>query len=142
MPGGFIGHGAEVPGGTNEFTREKFIEYSIAATRYAYGLEDIKPVRSVIASEGEADAGQADKSIIEKNSATLNNLRLWDFHYQQVYNQLQQLRYYNLQMWMDRYQLEMNTPGMLSVRELNQDNTGAGQNLGQPSSQYTHGYGR
>lgn len=131
----------------NEFTREKeFIEYSIAATRYAYGLEDIKPVRSVIAGEGEADAGQADKSIIEKNSATLNNLRLWDFRpIQQVYNQLQQLRrYYNFaDVDVDRYQLgDEYRQVMLSVRELNQNNlperarTWVNRRL-----QYTHGYG-
>lgn len=131
----------------NEFAREKqFIEYSIAATRYAYGLEDIQPVRAVVAGEGKTGDLQLDSNIIEENRTTLNNLRLWDFRpIQQVYNQLQQLRrYYTFaDVDVDRYQLgDDYRQVMLSVRELSQDNlserakTWVNRRL-----QYTHGYG-
>lgn len=127
----------------NEFGREKnYIEYNIAATRQAYGLEEVEPI-SVI-TEDAADA--EGKNIIEENQATLSNLRLWDFRpIQQVYNQMQQLRrYYSFNdVDVDRYRLgDDYRQVMISVRELDQERlserarTWVNRRL-----QYTHGYG-
>jgi len=127
----------------NEFSREKdYIEYNIAATRYAYGLEGVKSV-SVITDEASGEKGE---EIVEKNRTTLNNIRLWDFRpIQQVYNQMQQLRrYYSFQgVNVDRYRFgDDYRQVMISVRELNQDKlserarTWVNRRL-----QYTHGYG-
>ncbi len=126
----------------NEFSREKkYIEHNIAATRYAYGLEGVKPV-SVITDEAE----EAGEDIVKKNRITLANIRLWDFRpIQQVYNQMQQLRrYYSFHdVNVDRYRFgDDYRQVMISVRELNQDKlserarTWVNRRL-----QYTHGYG-
>lgn len=127
----------------NEFSREKeYIEHNIDATRYAYGLEGVKPV-SVITDDAEGEVG---KEIVEKNQITLANIRLWDFRpIQQVYNQMQQLRrYYSFHdVNVDRYRFDDDyRQVMISVRELNQDKlserarTWVNRRL-----QYTHGYG-
>ena len=126
----------------NEFNREKeYIEYNIAATRYAYGLEDVKPV--TVIDDGVEEAGS---NIVEDNLVTLSNVRLWDFRpIQQVYNQMQQLRrYYSFPgVNVDRYRFgDDYRQVMISVRELDQDRlserarTWVNQRL-----QYTHGYG-
>jgi uncharacterized membrane protein (UPF0182 family) len=126
----------------NEFNREKeYIEYNIDATRYAYGLEDVKPI--TVVDDGE---DKADSNIVEDNRVTLSNVRLWDFRpIQQVYNQMQQLRrYYSFPgVNVDRYRFgDDYRQVMISVRELDQDRlserarTWVNQRL-----QYTHGYG-
>ncbi|MGB4505213.1 MAG: UPF0182 family protein [Syntrophaceticus sp.] len=126
----------------NEFSREKkYIEYNIAATRYAYGLEGVKPV-SVIKEEAE----ETGKDVIEKNRTTLSNIRLWDFRpIQQVYNQMQQLRrYYSFHdVNVDRYNLgDDYRQVMISVRELNQDKLSErARTWMNRRLQYTHGYG-
>ncbi len=127
----------------NEFGREKtYIEHNIAATRQAYGLENVKSI-NVVTEEAAEGEGQ---DLIEENRTTLNNLRLWDFRpIQQVYNQMQQLRrYYSFHdVDVDRYRVgDDYRQVMISVRELDQERlserarTWVNRRL-----QYTHGYG-
>jgi len=127
----------------NEFGREKtYIEYNIAATRQAYGLENVKSINVVTEDAAEIEG----EKLIEENRTTLNNLRLWDFRpIQQVYNQMQQLRrYYSFHdVDVDRYRVgDDYRQVMISVRELDQEKlserarTWVNRRL-----QYTHGYG-
>ncbi len=128
----------------NEFAREEpYIEYGLDATRFAFGLDDVRSVSTVAAGAG---AGGLDEETLEKSAGLLRNLRLWDFRpLQQVYNQLQQLRRYYVfaDVDVDRYRLgDQYRQVMLAVRELNQENlpkragTWVNRRL-----QYTHGYG-
>lgn len=125
----------------NEFSREQpYLEYNVAATRYAYDLEKVRHTESLLKS------GAANQLVLEKYRSTLANLRLWDYRpLGQVYSQMQQLRrYYRfVDVDIDRYKIGKDyRQVMLSVRELDQNNlperarTWVNRRL-----QYTHGYG-
>jgi uncharacterized membrane protein (UPF0182 family) len=124
----------------NELTKERpYIEHNINYTRDAYGLaqvqrEDFPAV---------ADLSRAD---LTNNSATVDNIRLWDYRpLLSTYRQLQEIRlYYRFQdVDIDRYTLDGDyRQVMLSAREMDYDEappeaqTWVNQRL-----KFTHGYG-
>ncbi len=101
----------------NEQAREApYIEHNIAATRLAFGLNDIEE-REI---SGDAELTRQD---IANNRETLDNVRLWD-HQQllETFGQIQEIRtYYDfIQVDNDRYTIDGQTRQvMLSARELN-----------------------
>jgi uncharacterized membrane protein (UPF0182 family) len=101
----------------NEQAREApYIEHNIAATREAFGLAAVQELEI----SGDAELTRAD---IERNRATLDNVRLWD-HQQllETFGQIQEIRtYYDfVAVDNDRYQIGGQTRQvMLSARELN-----------------------
>ncbi|MEM7030798.1 MAG: UPF0182 family protein [Chloroflexota bacterium] len=142
--GGFILRGI-VPGlvqrfvvEPNELTRETpYIEHNIAFTNKAYNLDKI--------DERPFDNFQPlSAADLEANTATLENIRLWDYRpLQTTFNQLQALRlYYSFEdVDLDRYVINGELRQVnLSARELDkgqlQSPTWINQKL-----QFTHGYG-
>jgi hypothetical protein len=122
----------------NEQTRESpFIQHNIDATRRAFGLDTIE------ARELSGDA-LLTLDDIEANSATVENVRLWDHQpLLDTFGQLQVIRtYYDFaSVDNDRYQIDGGTRQvMLSPRELNSANlpnrTWVNERL-----TFTHGYG-
>ena len=124
----------------NELTKERpYIEHNIAFTRAAYGLSQVEREDF----PAEADLDQTD---LAENSATLDNIRLWDYRpLLSTYRQLQEIRlYYRFQdVDIDRYTLDGDyRQVMLSAREMDYDEappeaqTWVNQRL-----KFTHGYG-
>ena len=126
----------------NELDKERqYIEYNIAYTRKAYGLDSTKtkvvqfPVRDGITPMNLVD-----------DAATLQSIRLWDWRVlEATYNQNQSFRLYYrfLDVDIDRYQIGgIPVQVMLSARELDQrrlaEKSKTWQNL---RLVYTHGYG-
>jgi uncharacterized membrane protein (UPF0182 family) len=122
----------------NEQVRESpFIEHNIAATRRAFGLEDVeeRPL------SGDALLTRAD---IMNNAATLENVRLWDHQpLLETFGQIQEIRtYYDFaSVDNDRYLINgALRQVMLSARELNSaslpNRTWVNERL-----TFTHGYG-
>ena len=101
----------------NEQAREApFIEYNIAATRRAFGLDAVEE-REL---SGDAELTRDD---IMRNRPTLDNVRLWD-HQQllETFGQIQEIRtYYDfVSVDNDRYDIAgQSRQVMLSARELN-----------------------
>ena len=124
----------------NEFNREeRFINRNIDATRFAYGLDDIR-VASYPAR------GELTSDVIVNNPGTINNIRLWDYRpLQDAYNQLQFIRlYYGFQdVDVDRYVVDGEyRQVMLGARELEPENLPSqAQRWVNRKLQYTHGYG-
>ena len=122
----------------NELAKEtSFIEHNIAATREAFGLNQVEE-REL---SGSTALTAAD---IEENRRTVNNIRLWD---QQplldTFGQIQEIRtYYEFQsVDNDRYNIngEMQQV-MISPRELNSA-TLPNRNWINEHLTFTHGYG-
>ena len=100
----------------NELVAERpFIEHNIRLTRQAYGLDRI-------AEQDFPAEDNLDAAALERNSATIKNIRLWDHRPLLVtYGQLQEIRtYYKfLDVDNDRYTLDGEyRQVMLSAREL------------------------
>jgi hypothetical protein len=103
----------------NELGVEKpFIEHHIAFTKYGYNLKDVS-VRPFNVSYGLTEKD------IQKNTATIKNIRLWDESpLLKTYSQLQQIRtYYRFtNIDNDRYTIDGEyRQVMLSARELSYD---------------------
>jgi len=122
----------------NEQVRETpFIENNIAATRQAFGLQDVdeRPL------SGDALLTRED---IGRNAATLENVRLWDHQpLLDTFGQIQEIRtYYDfVSVDNDRYRINGQLRQvMLSARELNSaslpNRTWVNERL-----TFTHGYG-
>jgi uncharacterized membrane protein (UPF0182 family) len=122
----------------NEQVRETpFIEHNIAATRRAFGLENVeeRPL------SGDALLTRDD---VAKNAATLENVRLWDHQpLLETFGQIQEIRtYYDfVSVDNDRYIIDGKLRQvMLSARELNSaslpNRTWVNERL-----TFTHGYG-
>ncbi len=124
----------------DEFNLEKpYIERNIQNTLTAYNLQVMEertfPVSYNLTIED-----------IEKNSATISNIRLWDWRpLQQTYNQLQLFRtYYSFpDIDIDRYLLDgLYKQVMISPREMNVNNLPSQARTWVNSHLvYTHGYG-
>lgn len=121
----------------NELVKETpYIQYNIAMTRKAYGLDEVK--------EYDYDGRQELTYSDVASSVTLENIRLWDWRpLLQVYRQLQEMRlYYEFKdVDLDRYWLNGHyRQVMIAARELDtgqmQNKTWVNEKL-----QYTHGYG-
>ena len=124
----------------SELAREKpYIEHNIKFTRLAFGLDRIEerdfPVEE---SPSEQD--------IARNSATMNNIRLWDYRpLKDTYNQIQSIRlYYDfIDIDVDRYTIDGSyRQVLLGARELSPEKlTAQAQTWVNRRLQYTHGYG-
>jgi hypothetical protein len=123
----------------NELTAEApFITRAIAATRAGYGLDRVR--------EREFPTAPLEAEVIDRNRATVDNVRLWDYRPMlRALNQLQTLRpYYTFSdVDIDRYAIGgVQRQVMLSARELTvgrlpaQARTWVNEHL-----VYTHGYG-
>ncbi|MFQ5857172.1 MAG: UPF0182 family protein, partial [Anaerolineae bacterium] len=122
----------------NEFDRERpYIEYNIASTLKAYGLETLN-------SQAFTPQTQVTVEDVQSDQATVDNIRLWDYRpLLQTYAQLQEIRsYYDFHdVDIDRYRLgDDYRQVMLSARELDvrqlQNPTWVNTRL-----EFTHGYG-
>jgi len=124
----------------NELAREKFyIKNNIQLTRLAFGLDRIE-VR-----EFPIEVAPSEEDILQ-NSATINNIRLWDYRpIKDTYNQIQSIRlYYNfVDIDVDRYQIDGSyRQVLLGARELTPEKLAAqAQTWVNRRLQFTHGYG-
>jgi uncharacterized membrane protein (UPF0182 family) len=124
----------------NELVREQpYIVHNIALTRQAYGLDRVSQHEFPAETTVEA----ADPS---NNQATLQNIRLWDWHaLQDTLRQIQEIRtYYDFpDIDIDRYEIDGTTRQvMLATRELNVDKLPeSSRNWINEKLIYTHGYG-
>ena len=124
----------------DEFAREEtYIRRNIAATRAAYGLDQV--TTSVYPA-----AAALDPAAIPRHQATIDNIRLWDeTPLRDAYNQLQFMElYYNfLNMDSDRYVIDGRLRQVLiGARELDPENLPQeARNWVNQRLQYTHGYG-
>jgi len=124
----------------NELDKETpFIDHNLKFTRQAYGLTNVQ-------REEFAVTDSLDTAALTQNTATLDNLRLWDYQtLLSTYQELQSLRlYYRFHdVDIDRYTLDGDyRQVMLAARELDYSNVPeAAQNWVNKSLKYTHGYG-
>ena len=124
----------------NELAKEKpYITHSIKFTQQAYHLQDVQ-------RRNYGATAKLDRQALEKNSATINNIRLWDYRpLLSTYRQLQEIRlYYHFDsVDMDRYQINGEYQQvMLSARELLADKLPAeAQTWVNRRLKFTHGYG-
>ena len=124
----------------NQLDREKpYIADNIQMTRAAYGLDRFAQHEF----PAETTPGAADPA---NNQATLQNIRLWDWHaLQDTLRQLQEIRtYYDFpDIDIDRYKIDGSLREvMLAARELNVDKLPeSSHNWINDKLIYTHGYG-
>jgi uncharacterized membrane protein (UPF0182 family) len=124
----------------NELVREQpYIAHNIALTRHAYGLDAV----SQHEFPAETDVAATDPA---NNQATLQNIRLWDWHaLQDTLRQIQEIRtYYDFpDIDIDRYEIDgVTRQVMLATRELNVDKLPeSSRNWINEKLIYTHGYG-
>ncbi|MCU1296298.1 MAG: hypothetical protein JWO91_576 [Acidobacteriaceae bacterium] len=124
----------------NELVREQpYITHNIELTRQAYGLDRVSQREFPAETTVEA----ADPA---NNQATLQNIRLWDWHaLQDTLRQIQEIRtYYDFpDIDIDRYKINGTTREvMLATRELNVDKLPeSSRNWINEKLIYTHGYG-
>ncbi len=122
----------------NELVAERpFIEHNIRMTRQAYGLDRI------VAQDFPGD-DNLDARAIERNAATITNIRLWDHRpLLRTYGQLQEIRtYYKfVDVDNDRYLVDGEYRQlMLSPRELSYQHLPSRIWINEHLT-YTHGYG-
>jgi len=124
----------------SELAREEpYIEHNIHFTRLAFGLEQIEEEDIPV----EVAPSEQD---IAQNSATMNNIRLWDHRpLKDTYNQIQSIRlYYDfVDIDVDRYQIDGGyRQVMLAARELSPERLPSeAQTWVNRRLQFTHGYG-
>ena len=124
----------------NELVREQpYIAHNIDLTRQAYGLDRV--LQREFPAETTVEA--ADPAT---NQATLQNIRLWDWHaLQDTLRQIQEIRtYYDFpDIDIDRYEIDGTTREvMLATRELNVEKLPeSSRNWINEKLIYTHGYG-
>ena len=124
----------------NELVRETpYLEHSIAMTRLAYGLGDM---RIVDLPQPQAISSAA----VNDNEPTLSNVRVLDWRpLLQTYSQLQSIRlYYRFHdVDIDRYYIDGNYQQvMIAAREMSiNDLPAAGRTWINEHLRYTHGYG-
>nr|MBX2864594.1 UPF0182 family protein [Leptolyngbyaceae cyanobacterium MAG.088] len=124
----------------NELQKEApYIADNIELTRLAYGLDNVQQQSFEVKN-------QLDAEKLERNNATIDNIRLWDYRpLRSTYSSLQTLRpYYRFQdVDIDRYTFDDDyRQVMLSPRELVDDALPAqAQTWVNQHLIYTHGYG-
>ncbi len=123
----------------NELGRETpYIEYNIASTRRAFGLEQVE------LREFQADSS-AEALDLNANHSTLDNIRLWDWHaLQDTLKQIQAIRtYYDFpDVDVDRYRVDGVRQMMVAAREIDVNKLPeASRNWINEKLIYTHGYG-
>ena len=124
----------------NEITFEKpYINNNIKLTRYGFNLQKIEE-REFPAKE------QFNKQIVQRDRATFDNIRLWDWRaLDAVYKQFQEIRlYYEFKdVDIDRYKFDNQyREVMVSAREMEPSNLPKqSQTFVNQRFKYTHGYG-
>jgi uncharacterized membrane protein (UPF0182 family) len=124
----------------NELVREQpYISNNIEMTRRAYGLDRV--TQREFPAETTVEAAEP-----ANNQATLQNIRLWDWHaLQDTLRQIQEIRtYYDFpDIDIDRYEIDGDLRQvMLAPRELNVDKLPeSSRNWINEKLIYTHGYG-
>jgi len=124
----------------SELDRERaYIKHNIQLTRLAFGLDQIEERDIPV----ELAPSEQD---IAQNSATINNIRLWDYRpLKDTYNQIQSIRlYYDFNdIDVDRYQIDGNYRQiLLGARELSPEKLASqAQTWVNRRLQFTHGYG-
>jgi uncharacterized membrane protein (UPF0182 family) len=124
----------------NELVREQpYIAYNIELTRQAYRLNQVS--QRQFSAETTVEAADA-----AHNQATLQNIRLWDWHaLQDTLRQIQEIRtYYDFpDIDIDRYEIDGTIRQvMLATRELSLDKLPeSSRNWINEKLIYTHGYG-
>jgi len=124
----------------NQLVREQpYIAHNIELTRQAYGLNRVS--QHEFPAETTVEAADA-----ANNQATLQNIRLWDWHaLQDTLRQIQEIRtYYDFpDIDIDRYEIDGTIRQvMLATRELNVDKLPeSSRNWINEKLIYTHGYG-
>ncbi len=124
----------------NELDKERpYIKYNIQLTRLAFGLDRIEEKDIPV----EVAPSEED---IAQNSATINNIRLWDYRpLKDTYNQIQSIRlYYDfVDIDVDRYEIDGSyRQVLLGARELSPEKLAAqAQTWINRRLQFTHGYG-
>ncbi len=124
----------------NEFAVERpYINYNIAYTRYAYGIDNIREFE--YSGNGTITEGDLDT-----NSDIVQNIRLWDYRpLLRTFGQIQEIRlYYHFEdVDVDRYTLDgVPRAVMLSARELDVDQLAdQAQTWINRHLIFTHGYG-
>ena len=124
----------------NERTLEaEFIKRNIQATRFAYGLDQVKSVNYAATTTAQTDALRAD-------AETTAQIRIIDPALVSAsFKQLEQYRqYYGFvdHLDVDRYQINGKSQDtVIAVRELNQAGLGSSQSWYNNVIVYTHGYG-
>src|SRR6202453_445158 len=124
----------------NELVREQpYIAHNIELTRQAYGFNRI--AQREFPAETTVEAAEP-----QNNQATLQNIRLWDWHaLQDTLRQIQEIRtYYDFpDIDIDRYNIDGTTREvMLGARELNVEKLPeSSRNWINEKLIYTHGYG-
>ena len=126
--------------GPNEITFERpYIENNIKLTRYAYNLNNINEKEFPVSEN-------FNREMVNNNSATFDNIRLWDWRaLDAVYKQFQEIRlYYEFaDVDIDRYNYAgMYNQVMVSAREMEASNLPQqSQTFVNQRFKYTHGYG-
>ena len=124
----------------NELDKEApFIDYNLNFTRQAYGLDNVQREEFTVTDS-------LDTAALTQNTATIDNLRLWDYQtLLSTYQELQSLRlYYRFHdVDIDRYTIDDDyRQVMLAARELDYNRVPeTAQNWVNKSLKYTHGYG-
>ncbi|HEV7746425.1 MAG TPA: UPF0182 family protein [Pyrinomonadaceae bacterium] len=123
----------------NELGREtQYIDYNIVWTRRAFGLEQVE-LREFPAED------KAESLDLNANRATVENIRLWDWHaLQDTLKQIQAIRkYYDFpDVDVDRYDVDGVRQMMVAAREIDVSKLPeASQNWINEKLIYTHGYG-
>jgi uncharacterized membrane protein (UPF0182 family) len=122
----------------NELVKETpYLQYNIAATRKAFGLDEVKE-RDI---SGDMTLTSDD---IERNSATIDNIRLWDHKpLLDTFSQVQEIRtYYQfVSVDNDRYMIDgQYRQTLLSPRELSSESIPTRNWINEVLT-FTHGYG-
>ncbi len=124
----------------SELAKESpYIEHNIHFTRLAFGLDQIEE------EDFPVELAPSEQDIAQ-NSATMNNIRLWDHRpLKDTYNQIQSIRlYYDfVDIDVDRYQIDGDSRQvMLAARELSPEKLPSqAQTWVNRRLQFTHGYG-
>jgi uncharacterized membrane protein (UPF0182 family) len=124
----------------SELDKERaYIKNNIQLTRLAFGLDQIEERDIPV----ELAPSEQD---IAQNSATINNVRLWDYRpLKDTYNQIQSIRlYYDFNdIDVDRYQIDGSyRQVLLGARELSPEKLASqAQTWVNRRLQFTHGYG-
>ena len=129
----------------NELNKERpYLKHNIQYTRLAYGLDKVEK-RDFELEEGPG-RGLLTKQNIQKNEATISNIRLWDWRpLLTTYKQIQEIRpYYTFNdVDVDRYMIGGKTQQvMLAPREISYDEVPENaKNWVNQHFEYTHGQG-
>ena len=129
----------------NELLKEEpYLKHNIKYTRLAYGLDKVE--RRDFELEEVSDRGVLTRQDIQKNEATINNIRLWDWRpLLTTYKQIQEIRpYYTFNdVDVDRYMIDGKTQQvMIAPRELSYDEVPENaKNWVNQHFEYTHGQG-